>query len=87
MIPAIAPAISIFATFAYSSLGAAIAKAGLDDLRVIADELQDGVEGYYSDEYMVRNDSPIRTGRGFEGQDPRLERHRRRDGRAAAPEC
>jgi NitT/TauT family transport system substrate-binding protein len=68
MIPAIATGDLDIATFAYSSLGAAITKAGLDDLRVIADELQDGVEGYYSDEYMVRKDSPIRTVEDLKGK-------------------
>jgi sulfonate transport system substrate-binding protein len=68
MIPALATGDLDIATFAYSSLGAAIVKAGLDDVRVIADELQDGVEGYYSDEYMVRKDSPIRTVEDLKGK-------------------
>ena len=68
MIPALATDELDIATLAYSSLGAAIDKAGLDDLRVIADELQDGVEGYYSDEYMVRADSPIRTVEDLKGK-------------------
>ena len=58
MIPALATNDLDIATLAYSSLGAAINKAGLTDIRVIADELQDGVGSYYSDEYMVRKDSP-----------------------------
>jgi sulfonate transport system substrate-binding protein len=44
---------------AYSTLGIAIQNAGLDDLRIVADEFQDGVEGYYSQEYMVLKDSAI----------------------------
>src|SRR5262245_23014073 len=32
----------------YSSLGIAIQNAGMSDLRVIADQLQDGVPGYFS---------------------------------------
>lgn len=47
------------ASLAYSSLAIAIENAGLDDLRVIADEFQDGVPGYYSGEYYVRKDSGI----------------------------
>jgi NitT/TauT family transport system substrate-binding protein len=44
---------------AYSSFGLAVQNAGLDDLRVIADEFQDGVPGYYSNEFFVRKDSGI----------------------------
>ena len=44
----------------YSSLVFGIVNAKLD-LRVIADELQDGVPGYYSNQYIVRKDSPIKT--------------------------
>src|SRR5499433_2506185 len=45
---------------AYSTLAIAIRNAGMDDLRVIADEFRDGVEGYYSQEYMVLADGPIK---------------------------
>ncbi len=44
------------ASLAYSSLAIAIENAGLDDLRVISDEFQDGVPGYFSEEYYVRKD-------------------------------
>jgi len=44
---------------AYSSFGLAVQNAGLDDLRVIADEFQDGVPGHYSNEFFVRKDSGI----------------------------
>ena len=44
---------------AYSTLGIAIQNAGLEDLRIVADEFQDGVEDYYSQEYMVLKDSTI----------------------------
>ena len=46
---------------AYSSWAVAVENAGMDDLRIIASEFQDGVPGYYSDEYFVLKDSPIRT--------------------------
>ena len=49
------------ALLAYSSVAVAIENAGMTDLRVIADAFQDGAPGYYTDEYMVLNDSPIRT--------------------------
>lgn len=48
------------ALLAYSSLAVAIENAGMTDLRVIADAFQDGAPGYYTDEYMVLKDSPIR---------------------------
>lgn len=44
---------------AYSSFGLAVQNAGLDDLRVIGDEFQDGVPGYYSNQFYVRKDSGI----------------------------
>jgi len=47
------------ANLAYSTLGLAIENAGLDDLRIIADEFQDGAPGYYSNDFFVRKDSGI----------------------------
>jgi sulfonate transport system substrate-binding protein len=38
---------------------AAIENAKIEDLRVLADEFQDGVDGYFSQEFMVRKDSGI----------------------------
>jgi sulfonate transport system substrate-binding protein len=49
------------ANLTYPTLPVAIQNAGLDDLRVIADEFQDGNPGYYSNEYMVAKDGPIKT--------------------------
>jgi len=48
------------ANLAYSTLAIAIQNAGMDDLRIIADEFRDGVPGYYSQEYMVLADGPIK---------------------------
>ena len=56
------------ASLAFSSFGAAVENAHMEDLRVIADGFQDGVEGYYSSQYMVRNDSPIRTVEDLKGK-------------------
>jgi sulfonate transport system substrate-binding protein len=53
---------------AYSTLGIAIQNAGLEDLRVIADEFQDGVEGYYSQEYMVLKDGAIQKAQDLKGK-------------------
>lgn len=47
------------AAFAFSSFPLAVQNAGMTDLRIIADESQDGVPGYYSDEAKVRKDSGI----------------------------
>jgi sulfonate transport system substrate-binding protein len=53
---------------AYSTLGIAIENAGLSDLRIVADEFQDGVAGYYSQEYMVLKDSPIQKVEDLKGK-------------------
>jgi NitT/TauT family transport system substrate-binding protein len=49
------------ATLAFSSFGAAVENAGLDDLRIVADSFQDGIDGYFSTAYLVLADSPIRS--------------------------
>ena len=47
------------AGFGYTSFPLAIHNGGLADLRIIADEIQDGAPGYYSTPYFVRKDSGI----------------------------
>lgn len=59
MITAIANNELEVSNLAYSSLAIAIENAGLDDIRVIADEFQDGVTGRYSTQFYVRKDSGI----------------------------
>jgi len=56
------------ATLAYSSLGLAIENAGMDDVRVISDEFQDGVPGYYTDEYFVRAEGPVKKVEDLKGK-------------------
>jgi sulfonate transport system substrate-binding protein len=56
------------ANLAYSTLGIAIENAGLSDLRIICDEFQDGVPGYYSQEFMVLKDSPIHKVEDLKGK-------------------
>ncbi|MGE0627561.1 MAG: ABC transporter substrate-binding protein [Hyphomicrobiaceae bacterium] len=56
------------ANLAYSTLGLAIQNARLDDLRVIADEFQDGVPGYFSNQYFVRKDSGINSIKDLKGK-------------------
>ncbi len=53
---------------AYSTLGIAIGNAGLDDLRVISDEFQDGVPGWYSQGFMVLKDGPIKKVEDLKGK-------------------
>ena len=47
------------AAFGYTSFPLAVQNGGLADLRIIADEIQDGAPGYYSTPYFVRKDSRI----------------------------
>jgi sulfonate transport system substrate-binding protein len=49
------------AAFAFSTFGLAIQNAKMADIRVIADLYQDGIPGYYTSQYVVRADSPIKT--------------------------
>src|SRR6185312_4573941 len=44
---------------AYPSFATAVLNAGMSDLRIIADEFRDGVDGYYSSEYLVLKDGGI----------------------------
>ena len=59
MITAIANNELEVSNLAYSTLAIAIANAGIEDIRVIADEFQDGVPGYFSQQFYVRKDSGI----------------------------
>jgi len=68
MITALANGELEIANLAFSTLPIAIQNAGLDDLRVIADELQDGVRDYYSQEYMVLADGPIKKVEDLKGK-------------------
>src|SRR5947208_866279 len=52
----------------YSSLGIAIQNAGMDDLRVISDQFQDGVPGHSTTNYLVLKDSPIQKVEDLKGK-------------------
>src|ERR1700736_4521077 len=52
----------------YSTLAIAIENAGMDDLRLIGDDFQDGVGDHYSNEYFVLKDSPIKKVEDLKGQ-------------------
>ncbi|HZL60105.1 MAG TPA: ABC transporter substrate-binding protein [Stellaceae bacterium] len=47
------------APFTYPSFGSSIENAGLNDLRILANEFEDGVAGYFSEPYMVLKSSGI----------------------------
>jgi sulfonate transport system substrate-binding protein len=53
---------------AFSTLPIAIKNAGLDDIRVIADDFQDGVEGYWTIRYTVLKDGPIKRIEDLKGK-------------------
>jgi NitT/TauT family transport system substrate-binding protein len=56
------------ANLGFTTLPLAVVNAGLSDLRIISDELQDGVPGYYSNEFLVRKDGPIQKWEDLKGK-------------------
>ena len=59
MITALATNELEIASLAYSTLPIAVENAGMEDMRVISDNFEDGYDGYYSNEYDVLADGPI----------------------------
>jgi sulfonate transport system substrate-binding protein len=53
---------------AYSTLPIAIKNAGMDDIRVIADDFRDGVGDYYTVRFSVLKDGPIKTVEDLKGK-------------------
>ena len=53
---------------AYSTFPLAVQNANIDDLRIIADEFQDGVSGFHSNEFYVLKDSPIQKVEDLKGK-------------------
>ncbi len=49
------------AELSYSSFAFAVENGHMSDLRVIADEIEDGVPGYFSTEFNVLNDGPVKS--------------------------
>ncbi len=68
LITAIAAGEIDIAGLTFSTLPIAIQNAGLDDLRVLTDEFQDGNAGYYSNEFMVLNDGSIKKVEDLKGK-------------------
>jgi sulfonate transport system substrate-binding protein len=52
----------------FSTLPIAISNAGLDDIRVVSDEFQDGAPGYRDDTYDVLADGPIKKIEDLKGK-------------------
>ncbi len=52
----------------FSALGLAITNARLDDIRIIADQGQDGADGYGTNEFMVLADGPIHAIEDLKGK-------------------
>src|SRR5579871_229184 len=68
MITALAAGELEIADLTYPTLPIAIQNAGMDDLRVIADEFQDGNPGFYSNEFMVLADGLIKRVEDLKGK-------------------
>jgi sulfonate transport system substrate-binding protein len=68
MITAIANNELEIGNLAFSTLPIAIVNAGMDDIRVITDDFQDGVEGYASNDFEVLADGPIKTIEDLKGK-------------------
>jgi NitT/TauT family transport system substrate-binding protein len=60
MITALAAGELDIANFTYPTFPIAVQNAGMSDLRVIADEFQDGNPGYFSNQFVVLADGPIK---------------------------
>jgi NitT/TauT family transport system substrate-binding protein len=68
MITAIANNELEIGNLAFSTLPIAIVNAGMDDIRVISDDFQDGVEGYATNQYEVLADGPIKRIEDLKGK-------------------
>jgi ABC-type nitrate/sulfonate/bicarbonate transport system substrate-binding protein len=68
MITALASGDLDIADLAYSSFATAVENAGMNDLKYIADEAQDGAEGHDSGAYFVLKDGPIQKVEDLKGK-------------------
>ena len=53
---------------AFPSFPLAVQNSGMTDLRIIAGEFQDGVDGYYTNEFFVLKDSSIKSVKDLKGK-------------------
>ena len=56
------------AALAYSTFALGVENAGMEDLRIIADAIQDGVPGWHTNTFVVRKDSPIHSVEDLKGR-------------------
>lgn len=56
------------AELSYSSFAYAIQNGHMNDLRIFADEIQDGVDGYFTTQYMVLNNGPVHRVEDLKGR-------------------
>jgi sulfonate transport system substrate-binding protein len=68
MITALANGELEIANLAFSSFPFAVQNAGMEDLRIIGDEYQDGVGDHRSTEFMVSRDGPIKKVEDLKGR-------------------
>jgi NitT/TauT family transport system substrate-binding protein len=68
MITALAVGEVDLAGLGFSSVPIAVLNAGMSDLRIVADQFQDGVEGHYSSEFLVLKDGPIHAIEDMKGR-------------------
>ncbi len=68
MVTALAAGELDIAPLSFSAFGLAVENGGLDDLRIIFDEIEDGKPGYYSTEFLVRKDGPIKRVEDLKGK-------------------
>src|SRR5216684_1382561 len=68
MITALAAGELDIANFTYPTFPIAVQNAGMSDLRVISDEFQDGNAGYFSNQFVVLADGPIKKVEDLKGK-------------------
>jgi NitT/TauT family transport system substrate-binding protein len=56
------------APLTFSTLAALVLNARMDDIRIIADEFQDGADDYYTTPYLVRKDGPVKMIEDLKGR-------------------
>ena len=56
------------APLTFSTLAALVLNARMDDIRIIADEFQDGADDYYTTPYLVRKDGPVKRIEDLKGR-------------------